>query len=365
MRCEQLPLAKQQLVAIVRALVSKPDLVILDESTSALDVADRNQLFEYLRERREQGQSVIFISHRIDELQGLVDVLTVIRDGKSVETLNGQAASVNEVLHLMSGSERSDAAAKRVDEPTTTARVTLGSAILRTENMVVTSSQEPINFELHESEIVGLAGLEGHGQESFLEALAGIVRPSAGYVVAIEANEATQLSSLRQAYAQHVVYVPRDRKTEGLFLKLSILDNFALPLYSGVVRRGEMRRLLNEFTQKLSIRFDNASQEVRSLSGGNQQKVVLSRWLATRPRVLLLNDPTRGVDIPTKRDLYRIFVEQAHVGVGVVLLSTDLEELIELCDRVMVFREGRVFSELHRQQLTREHLIAAMFGKAV
>ncbi len=362
---EDLPLSKQQLVVIVRALVSEPDMLILDESTSALDVSDRDRLFEFLRARRNAGKSAIFISHRIDELQGLADVLTIIRNGKSVKTLNAQEASVDVVVRLMSGTERVDSARDAAVEPWRFLRDADAQLVLRAENVVFAANTPPINLELYKGEIVGLAGLEGHGQERFLQTLAGLSQVVSGHVAKVTGNGEVLIRNLQEAYKEHVSYVPRDRKTEGLFLKLPIIDNFAMPLYSGLIRRGEMTKLLQGFKEKLSMRFDNEHQEVRSLSGGNQQKVVLSRWLATRPEVLLLNDPTRGVDIPTKHDLYRLFRDQAQSNVAIVLLSTDLQELIELCDRVLVFRDGQLFSELDRQVLERERLMSAMFGKAV
>ncbi len=363
---EEMPLAKQQLVVIVRALVNDPDLVILDESTSALDVSDRDRLFAYLRERRAKGKSAIFISHRIDELQGLADRMTIIRNGESVKSISSQEATVDTILRLMSGEERMQAAHESSsDDEARFVRDDAAVPTLVAESLVMRAGDAPIDVSFFHGEIVGLAGLEGHGQEKFLQALAGIERPESGQVVKVDGPQRIAIRSFRQAHRLRVAYVPRDRKTEGLFLKLPIMDNFAMPLYPGVIRRRRTLRLLQEFQQRLSMRFGNENQLVGSLSGGNQQKVVLGRWLATDPQVFLLNDPTRGVDIPTKRDLYRLFHGLAKAQVSIVLLSTDVEELIELCDRVLVFRDGQVFSELERSQVTREGLIAAMFGKAV
>lgn len=364
---EELPLAKQQLVVIVRALVEDPDLVILDESTSALDVSDRDRLFAYLRQRRERGKSAIFISHRIDELQGLVDRMTIIRNGVSVKSISSEEATVDTILRLMSGEERLQAAAdgNAETEHWRFVRDEMATPTLVAESLVVRAGDSPINVSLYQGEIVGLAGLEGHGQERFLQVLAGIERPTSGQVVKTDGRRKVAIRSFQQANRLRVAYVPRDRKTEGLFLKLPIIDNFAMPLYSGLIHRRSIVRRLKDFQQRLSMRFGNENQLVGSLSGGNQQKVVLGRWLATDPQVFLLNDPTRGVDIPTKRDLYRLLRGLAQSNVSIVLLSTDLEELIELCDRVLVFRDGQIFSEVNRSDVTRDRLIASMFGKAV
>jgi ABC-type sugar transport system ATPase subunit len=362
---EELPLSKQQIVVIVRALMLNPNIVILDEATSALDVSDRDRLFEHLRERRSRGQSVIYISHRIDEIQGLADRLTVIRNGVSIQTLNPKETSVSEILRQMSGENRASMSGEVMKDSWKGKEN--ASIVLRTTKLKFNANSRPIDFQAYEGEIVGLAGLEGHGQEIFLRALAGLRASSLrGEVAAIDRqrNEVS-IHSLKQAYRQEISYVPRDRKTEGLFLKLSIKDNFAMPTYSRIVKQRKVTQALKLFKDKLSIIYENDSQLVGSLSGGNQQKVVLARWIYTNPRVLLLNDPTRGVDIPTKRDLYRLFHELVGNNMTIVLLSTDLEELVELCDRVVVFRDGGIFSELQGEGIQRDRIIAAMFGEAI
>ncbi|MCY0899361.1 MAG: sugar ABC transporter ATP-binding protein [Firmicutes bacterium] len=358
---EVLPLSKQQLVVIVRALVHHADLLILDESTSALDVADRDQLFSYLRSERDRGKAIVYISHRIDELQGLADRMTILRNGRSVDTIDARTASVETILRLMSGEDRQ--ASQDATELQPGESLGLAQPILWTEQLRLSPADAPIDFRLAPGEIIGLAGLEGHGQEQFLQCLAAQRPAYSGYVKVAGGDQ--PIRNLGQAYRRGIVYVPKDRKTEGLMLKLTILDNFALPLYSGVIQERIIRQTLAEFTQRLRMVYGSAEQTVGSLSGGNQQKVILARWLATKPRVLLLNDPTRGVDIPTKRDLYDIFRQLSTNQVAIVLLSTDLEELLALCRRVIVFREGRVFSELQGNSLTRDNLIASMFGKAV
>lgn len=357
---ETLPLAKQQLVAIVRTLVQDSVLIILDESTSALDVADRDQLFDYLRDLRSQGKTIIYISHRIDELQGLADRMTILRNGHAVGTIDARSASVDEILQRMSGEART-LTSLTTNAPSDDS----GPAprtVLWTEHLKVHPTDLPIDFKVAAGEIVGLAGLEGHGQEQFLQVLAGLQPVAEGHVRV--QDDPRPIRTLRQAYKQGIVYLPKDRKTEGLMLKLSILDNFALPLYSGVLHTRDLRQRFTQFSEQLRIVFGSTEQAVGSLSGGNQQKIILARWLATQPRVLLLNDPTRGVDIPTKRDLYEMFRQLQHTGVTVVLLSTDLEELLTLCPRVLVFREGQVHAELKGTALTRDNLIATMFGKA-
>jgi ABC-type sugar transport system ATPase subunit len=295
----------------------------------------------------------------------LADRLTVIRNGVSIQTLNPKETSVSEILRQMSGENRASMSGEVMKDSWKGKEN--ASIVLRTTKLKFNANSRPIDFQAYEGEIVGLAGLEGHGQEIFLRALAGLRASSLrGEVAAIDRqrNEVS-IHSLKQAYRQEISYVPRDRKTEGLFLKLSIKDNFAMPTYSRIVKQRKVTQALKLFKDKLSIIYENDSQLVGSLSGGNQQKVVLARWIYTNPRVLLLNDPTRGVDIPTKRDLYRLFHELVGNNMTIVLLSTDLEELVELCDRVVVFRDGGIFSELQGEGIQRDRIIAAMFGEAI
>ena len=223
----------------------------------------------------------------------------------------------------------------------------------------------PIDLSLMPGEIVGLAGLEGHGQEAFLETLCGLHRPHAGTVTAGPVT----VGSLAQAARHGIAYLPRDRRATGIFPGLSVLDNFAiaaLPGHArlGVVRRGSLRRLLAGFRERLWMVYGSPAAAIGTLSGGNQQKVLLARWLACGPRLLLLNDPTRGVDLGTRLKLYEVFRALARDdGIPLVVLSSEIEEVLQLCHRVLVFREQGIASELGRGALAMDRVIAAMFGQ--
>jgi ABC-type sugar transport system ATPase subunit len=217
------------------------------------------------------------------------------------------------------------------------------------------------------SEILGVAGLEGHGQDQFLRILSG-VQPFEGGVTCADGGVHSGLRSTSDALRRGIAYVPRDRRDESILGSRSILENFQLTTVDedrrrGLLRRAPAERRFDHFVKLLNIRTGNHGNPITSLSGGNQQKVVIARWLAMKPRVLLLNDPTRGVDVGTKRDIYRVLSEAAAQGVAVVMLSTEVLELIELMDRVLVFREGEVFTELERSALTRSRLVASYFGR--
>lgn len=243
-------------------------------------------------------------------------------------------------------------------------------AILQTHHICLAPGAPPIDATIYEGEIVGLAGLEGHGQQRFLEALCGLYIPADGYVEAILSDQSrVVINNLHKAARAGIAYLPRERKTQGILPALSVLDNFAIAALTqksrfGFINKRGLAGQLNHFRERLSMTFSAPSAPITSLSGGNQQKVLLARWLATSPRAMLLNDPTRGVDMGTKLTLYKIFREMAeNDGITVVLLSTELEEFLQLCDRTLVFRDRGLFAELDRAVTTRSSIMAAMFGR--
>lgn len=360
---ELLPLSVRQVCGVARALVRNPRILILDESTSALDVATRDRLFAIVRRHTAEGGSVIFISHRMDEIEQVADRITVLRSGRSVATVDRGQASAQELVRLMSGAEHLTAGA---GPELPAAQRVRGSDVLSARGVRLRDGAPAIEFTLAAGEVVGLAGLEGHGQDTFLRTLAN--GAATGEISRINEDTSIPIGSPEQAANEGVVYVPRDRRSESLFPTLSIRDNFAAPTLAmdrrlQILRRSRTDRRLAGYRDRLAIKLASASLPITTLSGGNQQKIVMARWLAVSPAVLLLNDPTRGVDMNAKRDLYRLLWELAENGVGVVMLSSEVDELIELMDRVLVFREGSVFCELGRRQLSRERLVASFFGQ--
>ncbi|MGD9511761.1 MAG: ATP-binding cassette domain-containing protein [Geminicoccaceae bacterium] len=245
-----------------------------------------------------------------------------------------------------------------------------GGPLLTAAGVRLGAATPAVDLSLLPGEIVGLAGLEGHGQEAFLETLCGLRRPHAGTVAVSAAGGTVPVTSLAQAARHGIAYLPRDRRATGIFPGQSVLDNFAiaaLPGHSrlGMIRRGSLRRLLAGFRERLSMVYGSPSAPIGTLSGGNQQKVLLARWLACGPRLLLLNDPTRGVDLGTRLKLYEVFRTLARDdGIPLVVLSSEIEEVLQLCDRVLVFREQGVTRELGRSELAMDRVIAAMFGQA-
>jgi ABC-type sugar transport system ATPase subunit len=360
-----LPLSVRQACCIARALVREPKILVLDESTSALDVAVRDSLFRILARHKEAGGSAIFISHRMDEIEEIGDRVTVLRSGVSVATLDRGTATARDLVELMTGQEH---LVEETHEDDAHGRVRADVALCA-RGVRVRADAAQIDFELRGGELVGLAGLEGHGQDRFLRILGGVAVPEEGEVICSTRVREVSIRSAKDAVRNGVVYVPRDRRTESIFESRSVLDNFALPTQRrdsvlGIILTRRTRRRFHGYVKRLRIVARSRSL-ITTLSGGNQQKVVAARWLAAHPAVLLLNDPTRGVDLGAKRDIYQVLLEVARTGVAVVMLSTEVDEHLELMDRILVFREGAVTAEIRRGEATRRRLVASFFGSEV
>jgi ABC-type sugar transport system ATPase subunit len=363
---ETLPLSVRQTCCIARALAREPRILILDESTSALDIATRDALFRILGRLRGGGTSVIFISHRMDEIEEIGDRVTVLRSGVSVATLHRGEATPRQLVELMTGQEHLVGRARAEDNAGERVR---DEVVLRTTGLRLRPGGAPIDFEVRAGEVVGLAGLEGHGQDRFLRMLGGVTPCDEGTVVRESGGRASTIRSARDAVRHGVAYVPRDRRTESIFESRSVLDNFGLPTQHldsrfGLIATRRTERRFRRYVQALKIVVRRNRNLITTLSGGNQQKVVAARWLAASPAVLLLNDPTRGVDIGAKQDIYQSLLDVARSGVAVVMLSTEVDEHVELMDRILVFRDGEVADEISREEATRGRIVAGFFSSA-
>lgn len=394
-----LSLAERQLVTVARAIVRPWRLLILDESTSALDAQQRDRLFDYLRQARSEGKSVLFTSHRMDEVLGLADRITVLRQGTTVATMAVSEASRRGILGHMSGraevasmasadtadivsaapsprlkADRLEADRQAAGQPAGTVHApvartpALRTPVLQTQQLTLRLSSRPISLEVCAGEILGLAGLEGQGQVEFVECLSGLRKPVSGELAALGADGgAHPVRHYSGANRLGIRYVPRDRRHEGLFGPLSVFDNFAVTLWSdlnrfGVLRRQQARKRFADFAQSSRLVSASPARAISTLSGGNQQKILLGRWIAMRPRVLVVNDPLRGVDANTKEELYGLFRRLAADGVAIIYLSTEITELLTLTDQVAVFHEGSVVAMLPSETSSDTDVVAAMFG---
>ncbi len=361
---EELSLSDRQACCVARALLRSPKVLILDEATSALDIATRERLFAIVRRLAAVGTSTIFISHRMDEVEEFGDRVTVMRSGDTVGTLCRGQATVTQLVRLMTGAERLTGTGRGNAE-----RPSAGPPLLRASGVRLQPGARAIDFELRSGELVGLGGLEGQGQDAFLHALRGAGAFEGRIERVHEHGHTVRIGSPRAAARAGIVYVPRERRDEALFGVLSIRENFALPTLrddsvAGIVRARATERRLARYVDLLRIRLRRSGDGITTLSGGNQQKVVIARWLAAHPRILLLNDPTRGVDLGAKRDVYHLLAELTSEGMAVVMLSTEVDELVELMDRVLVFREHEVTATLEGPELERGALVASYFGRA-
>jgi ABC-type sugar transport system ATPase subunit len=361
---EELSLSDRQACCIVRALLRRPRILILDEATSALDVATRDRLFALVTRLAAQGVGVIFITHRLDEIEEIGDRIAVMRSGETVASLDRGAWTPRELVRLMTGS---DELASIGRQETASAASRRGAPVLSVRGLKLRPDGRPIDLEVRAGELIGLAGLEGHGQNEFLEALWG-QNVVAGEVVRHRPGGDVVIRSAVQAADCDIAYVPRERSLDSLFSWMTIRENFALPTLRQDSRFGwlsvrSQRRRFASYVGRLQIVLGSPEDPITTLSGGNQQRVIIARWLAFGPKILLLNDPTRGIDINAKNDLYVLFGALASENLAVVMLSTELDEHVELMDRVLVFREHELSRELDRGELTRDALVAAFFGQ--
>lgn len=372
-----LTLAQRQLVTIARSLVRPWQLLILDEGTSALDSDQRDRLFEYVRRCRSEGKTVLFTSHRMDEIQSLADTVTVLRLGSTVASLPIAEAPPERVLQLMAGREAAEVALighdkGHVSRPMPSAESPDSEGLRRpvasAKDVRLRPQAPPLNLEMFSGEILGLAGLEGQGQGEFSDVMSGLRAPFGGsFQMFDEDGVAHAVRSDRAARRLGVGHVPKDRKTEGLFFSLSVFDNLGisiLPKFNrfGFLRRGALRETFGSYSDLTRLKYGTPMDGIGTLSGGNQQKVLLARVLATKPRLLVLNDSLRGVDQNTKHEVYALLRQLAGEGLAVVMLSTEIVELLTLCDRIAVFHDGGISATLEGGSARETDIVGAMFG---
>jgi ribose transport system ATP-binding protein len=351
----ELSLSRRQMIEIAKALAKNPRVLILDEATSALTSNDVETVYELINELRADGVACIFISHRMKEVDALCDRLSVFRNGQHIQSFDKGGLNETEIVQLMIGREITAQYPPKRSNPI--GATTLSVSDLRWEN-----SLKGVDLQVSAGEIVGLGGLDGQGHKELLLGLFGALRGVTGEIKIH--GKAYKPSSPAKSKQQGLALVPEDRKTEGLMLDLSIGDNILLPNYSSVSQAGVIKgNLADEAIAKaielLQIKVGSADDPVETLSGGNQQKVVIAKWLMLNPDIILLNDPTRGIDVGTKQEIYRLMRNLVEAGKSVLLYSTDYAELIGCCDRVCVMYDGRVVSELEGNTLTEEAIVAA------
>jgi ribose transport system ATP-binding protein len=350
----------QKLVALARAVTAGAQVIVMDEPTAVMEPPEIEALFGVIADLREQGRSVLYVSHRLEELYEICDQVTLLREGRVVHTGPLAALGRRGLVSLMLGRSPVRPAAAHPDGP----HERPGEPpYLRATGLTRRHALADVSIELRQGEVLGLGGLLGAGRTETAKAIAGALTLDAGQVTV--AGAPLRKRSITGAIRAGVSLLPENRKTEGIIPSLSIRDNIslaALPRMSrfGVVSSARIDRLVDTFMRRLHIKATSPQQKVSELSSGNQQKVLLARWLAMRPKVLLLDEPTRGIDVGAKAELQDLLDELAVDGLAILLISSDLEELVSGCDRVVVLRDGTVAAELTGPEVTEEGIIAAM-----
>jgi len=351
-----LSMADQQLIEIAKSLSVDARVLILDEPTASLSAHEVARLFTIVRRLRDRGVSVLFVSHRLDEVFDLSDRATVFRDGRHVVTMATSELTTADLVRHMVG--RTVSLFPKVETP-------LGDVLLEVKDLTRVGVFHDVGFSVRAGEIVGFAGLVGAGRTEVARVLFGIDRRDRGEI----RLGGTPVSFESPSAAMHagIAYLPEDRHQEGLVADFSIAQNVTLPILPRLfprllLRSSTERKVARDYTERFNVRMTGVDQLVGALSGGNQQKVVLAKWLASRPRILILDEPTRGIDIGAKVEVHRIISELAASGLGIILISSDLPEVLAMSDRIIVLHEGRITAEIPRDRATQERVMFAATG---
>lgn len=354
---QTLSVGQQQMIEIAKALMTDCQVLIMDEPTAALTDREIRMLFKIIQHLKTKEVAIIYISHRMEEIFEISDRITVMRDGMTVDTTLTKETNVDDVVRKMVGREISDYYPKKDAE--------IGETVFEVKNLSGTSGFENISFSVKSGEIVGFSGLMGAGRTEIMRGIFGIDPISQGEII-LEGKK-VQLKNPSTAIKAGVGFLTENRKEEGLVLDFSIKDNISLPSIDEFRVRGLIdTKTEDEFVQllmkRLTVKAQNENISAGSLSGGNQQKVVLAKWIGIGPKVLILDEPTRGVDVGAKREIYQLMNELAERGVAIVMVSSDLPEVLGVSDRILVVHEGKIAGELNRTEATQEKIMNLATG---
>jgi rhamnose transport system ATP-binding protein len=353
-KARSLSIAQQQMVEIARAFSINARILIMDEPTSSLTLNEVEDLFRLARRLRDEGTAIIFISHRLEELFELADRVTVLRDGAYVDTQLTKNVTRDDLIRMMVGRTITNLFPKQEVKP--------GEMALKVENLTREGTFWDISFELRRGEILGMAGLVGAGRTNVARALFGVEPATSGSIQL--AGKDVVITSPQQAIRLGLAYVPEDRQLHGLIPPMHITGNISLPNLGRYASRGWLRDKVErsaafDAARQMEVRANNIWQKARELSGGNQQKVVLAKWLSTNPRIMILDEPTRGIDVGTKAAVHALMSKLASEGMAIIMISSELPEVLGMSDRILVMHEGRMTAHFNRAEATQEKIIAA------
>jgi ABC-type sugar transport system ATPase subunit len=348
----KLSLAEKQIIEISRALCFKANIIIMDEPTEALRHDERERLFEIMNKLKESGCSIILVSHLLDEILRVCDRVIILRDGKNVGIMKVRDLDTNKIIKLMIG--------RNLDQAYPHKDITIGKEILKVKNLCKKGKYNNISFTLHEGEVLGIAGVEGSGKNELIRSLFGLVNYDEGEI--IFKGKKINIKDIRKARENKFAFMPADRKKEGLFLEHDIIWNSTIAninKFTKVIINSRKEKYSTlQYIDYLKIKAYSPHQKVNNLSGGNQQKVMFARWLMTEPDVLLLEDSTRGIDVNTKTEIYKLLMQYTNQKKGIILTSTERQELLGVCDRIIVLFKGEIIITLNSSETDEELLLA-------
>jgi ABC-type sugar transport system ATPase subunit len=325
------------LVSIARALAAGSQILILDEPTASLTISETQQLFKAMRQLRDEGKSIIFITHHLDEVKEITNNITVMRDGKVVYKAATEDLSIDDMIYYMAN--------RKVEKTTHIERNVKKEVFLQVDNFSRDNEFENVSFNIHKGEIFGIAGLVGAGRTELFKAIYGLTKKKTGKTI-IEGKE-IDINNTQTAIDQGIGYVPEERRKMGIFPIMSIYENMMIPSYkemtkTGLIDYSDVKKMTDHYIDELHIKTPSNEKMIKDLSGGNQQKVILARWMAKKVKMLILDEPTRGIDVNAKGDIYKLIRAMADEGMTVVVISSEIEEILTIADRIMVMHEGQV-----------------------
>jgi len=357
---KNLSVAQRQLVEIAKALSFKAKVIIMDEPTSALGPEEVEKLFEVIKQLKEQGIAIVFISHRLEEVFRIADRITILRDGKLVGYMSREEATPDKVIYLMVNRPIGDMFRKE--------EVVRGEPILEVKNLS-SDVVKNVSFTLYKGEILGIAGLVGSGRTELVRLIFGADPKKSGEIL-IEGKR-VEINSPEDAVKLGIGLVPEDRQNQGLILKMSVRENIGITIIKKILKflnfvdKIKLTRISEDFVRRLNIKTPSVFEKVLYLSGGNQQKVVLSKWLASEPKILILDEPTRGIDVGAKAEIHAIMSQLAKSGISIIMISSEMPEVLAMSDRILVMSEGKIVAEVPRREATQEKIMAYASGNIV
>ena len=354
-KVENLSISQKQIVEIAKALVENPKLIILDEPTAALTRLEINNLFRIIKSLKKEGISIIYISHLLEDVLQIADRITVLRDGEKIGTKIRKETDINGIIKMMIGKELS------LYEKKKTSIIKKEKIVLRVENLSVPNLINEISFNLKRGEILGIAGLIGSGRSELAQAIIGCYKKSTGRLFLN--NKIVKIKSITQSVNLGIQYLPEDRKEQALFRSLSLKHNITISILKtlsklGILKLKQESIIAKKYQELLNIKASSVDDFISSLSGGNQQKVLLARVLATNANIIIVDEPTQGIDVGAKSEIHKILIKLAKQGVSIILISSELPEIISLSDRVLVMKKGKITGELNKKDVSDEKIIS-------